>query len=551
MATDSSTPADRPHSPWRRPLRIAAGLFAAWILLLACITGVPVRLARIVGLLPPLKGHPFTISGDTTIVTAPLDADGWPDYNAYLNARNSAGVTPETNAVVALRAVLGLSLPPSRETTALDVALGFDPATSTIPALQSPANLLPHLSPEEQALLISDKVRDASRSACSTADSPDLAILIDQNSAALYALVEGSRRPHWYIPQLPDRDVPEHHYQPMSLSPLGISEVLYPLRLLTARAIRRDSQRPIRHAIDDLVAVARIGRKLSQDGLFISIVVGMSLDSTAVQGLTDVIMRAAVTEADLDYLAKEWDRLPPLATPADALESGERRFMTSQVVLVAFLVSRGMASDDPAWEDSLSFVKQMRYAAIDWDVALRRIQADFDDAARIARRESRSLRSAGLSRFGSRIEARAKQYQHWAGLGVGSFLRSATTNGEAVAALTMRELFNTFFFDSDFTHLARQRLLRLAIALRRVHLRTGRFPDSLDALPAEFAALSRLDPFTDADPFHYQVTPEGCLLYSVGPNGQSEQDDVTATPEGSSPDDIVVKLTVPPPDQSP
>ena len=40
------------------------------------------------------------ISKQTTYLTKPLRADGYPDYAAAMNRRNSAGVTPENNAAV-------------------------------------------------------------------------------------------------------------------------------------------------------------------------------------------------------------------------------------------------------------------------------------------------------------------------------------------------------------------------------------------------------------------------------------------------------------------
>lgn len=51
----------------------------------------------------------ITVAADTTYLTTPLLADGYPDYLGYWNAQNSAGVTPENNAWVAILRSIGPS----------------------------------------------------------------------------------------------------------------------------------------------------------------------------------------------------------------------------------------------------------------------------------------------------------------------------------------------------------------------------------------------------------------------------------------------------------
>ncbi len=47
------------------------------------------------------------VAADTTYLTAPLLADGYPDYMGYMNSQNSVGVTPENNAWVAILRTYG------------------------------------------------------------------------------------------------------------------------------------------------------------------------------------------------------------------------------------------------------------------------------------------------------------------------------------------------------------------------------------------------------------------------------------------------------------
>ena len=50
---------------------------------------------------------PATISKETTYITEPLRADGYPDYITALNQRASKGVTPENNAAVIFWKAMG------------------------------------------------------------------------------------------------------------------------------------------------------------------------------------------------------------------------------------------------------------------------------------------------------------------------------------------------------------------------------------------------------------------------------------------------------------
>ena len=76
-------------------------LSAAMLILAIAFMGIVVWL--VVGMF----GVPVTISKETTYITEPLRADGYPDYVAALNQRLSQGVTPENNAAVLFWRAMG------------------------------------------------------------------------------------------------------------------------------------------------------------------------------------------------------------------------------------------------------------------------------------------------------------------------------------------------------------------------------------------------------------------------------------------------------------
>ena len=58
----------------------------------------------VVHLVPAPK---LMIATDTTVITSPLNADGTPDYIAYLDALQSEGITADNNAAPLLVRALG------------------------------------------------------------------------------------------------------------------------------------------------------------------------------------------------------------------------------------------------------------------------------------------------------------------------------------------------------------------------------------------------------------------------------------------------------------
>ena len=56
---------------------------------------------------------PFRISKETTYITEPLKADGYPNYVAVLNRQYSEGVSPDNNAAVLLWQAIGPNIGPT------------------------------------------------------------------------------------------------------------------------------------------------------------------------------------------------------------------------------------------------------------------------------------------------------------------------------------------------------------------------------------------------------------------------------------------------------
>lgn len=78
--------------------------------------------------------------------------------------------------------------------------------------------------------------------------------------------------------------------------------------------------------------------------------------------------------------------------------------------------------------------------------------------------------------------------------------------------------------------LARDRAARTALAIERFRRATqDRLPDTLEALVPRFLDALPLDPFTGG-PVRYRLTPEGYVVYSVGPNLGDDGGDLRQPP---------------------
>src|SRR5262245_61271615 len=155
----------------------------------------------------------IVVSKQTTYVTEPLLADGLPDYEAYVRARTSAGVTPENNAVVLLLKALGPGDTPRADFDAVAAEIGLDAAASDIGAfesLYSDANRarvvawLPQPKPEADGTEYKPDANpyiDAAQQAAWTSKQlPPLADWVAANQAPLDLIVEATRRPRYYSP---------------------------------------------------------------------------------------------------------------------------------------------------------------------------------------------------------------------------------------------------------------------------------------------------------------------------------------------------------------
>lgn len=528
-----------PRPLTRRRVLVSVGLgLLVWVVLLAVWQGTFVRLLRIVGVLPPDLRPPFRISAETTGITAPLDAQGWPDYVAAYNLEHSRGVTPETNFVVALRSIVGNRDIPGGSPELFDKALGLPAPVTTPPLYRSDDDVLRALSSDERLRVMNEDVDKAMDQPWTAVDFPAVAQLVDANRAAIQAIAAASRRPHFFQPVVEDRargsTGPKLIYNSVSYP----QQVRYLLKLSLAEANRTDRLLSVEERMQACLVPARVGRLVARPRFLMNVFVQESMYSLTMQGLQAWLSRADLTEADLDRLEVELAALPARTTAADALEAGEKSYLLE--IMVHSARERGFGPTDLKEHISTPAMRLcVGYGPLDWDVVLREIQGYYAESARIARVPKRSDQQAEYAALRTKLRRQAAAWEGPIRSVTVPILGNPAANARTLAASA---IFMSGNVGGGYSHgmgLARDRLLRAAIAIKRHRLRTGEWPRSL----ADVSGLDtdgRMDPCVDAGELIYRTTAEGCRVYSVGLNGLDDKGENGSSLPGA--DDISIRL---------
>lgn len=485
---------------WRDVRWIAAGLAVL------CVCGI------LRGLFGPES--PIVVSPATTYLTGPLAADGLPDYGAAVLAALGPAPAPEDNAAAELLLVFW--------------PMDFDPPDlpSVCKALgiphTPPADVL--REPDTHALTrVTQDMFDASQERPWTgAEFPELEAWVVAHEMALDRLVAAADRPRYWLPS------------PTLLGPGRplLVEILCcdlqwcraTARLLTCRAMWHLAAGRHAAAWRDIRAIYRLGRLLAKpknvSQIMIAQLISCSLSFSADEALNRGLRGAADLPADLlAEIRRDLDALGPLPDPVDALTS-ERLFVVDTLV--------GLAQRSPGGRLGRADVLNRHYGqadsavvtSLDWNVALGRTNAWFDDLTAAARLPI-PARGAAVERLADELSQRQNVTSGWAAAGrvcqtIGS--RTSRSVFFAERQISLSPSFMTIFGACQ----ARFDLSRTAVALAawKADRAAGEapYPESLSALVPRYLPAEPLDPFTEK-PFIYERRGDGYLLASVGQNG--------------------------------
>jgi hypothetical protein len=502
---------------------------------LSCADGKPVRAAK------PRTRIQFTVSKKTTYLTAPLRKDGTVDYITSLNRHYGKDATPENNAAVPFLRAFGPAGIPKELRSRLFKFLGIKPLSERGPYFLDPVAWARRERPRNaQAQREIGASFDASQTRpWKSSQFPHVAAWLDAMEEPLEAIAEAARRPRWFLPIVLGDDVRSTD----ATDPVGQFAIYQPMRqtgrTLRARAMLNLGEGRVAEALTDLLTIQRLGNLLEQDPLLLSSLLASAVSAYSFGAEVHVAHSAKLTAAEARRYCKELDRLGRFKRSAGKFEYPVRclalhfvadfaKSQQPQDRLLSLFPRRiakagGFAPD----EGRTALRRAIRNApnlneVVDWDFVLRRFNAWYDGAARVAETRDPVMLKQNAAVFQEKSKV-------WYELPPGppEFLKRKTLSrndrkqASQWMAAVLLDRWQTSILQvrmAEERANAHRELVRVAFALAASQTDHGKYPDKLKMLVPRNLPKLPSDPFSHR-PFQYLRSKTGYLLYSVGMNG--------------------------------
>ncbi len=492
--------------PKKRWKRVLVYLFSTLLILLAADMALVQYWRRI------------TISPETTRITAPLTANGYPDYLASLNADLTRGLTAENNAAP----FLVQFIPPDDDTKAWRKQVDTYFALPAAPAGPSPvvaqysswvAQHTPATSPAATARFDDETLMD--RTPWRGTDHPLWKQWIDDHRSSLDLLHQACLRPRYYVP-LMGPNGPLHNFSPESVigasfPPLGHYRRLADLAVARAMMRLGDGDPAGFHA--DIMDTLRLSRLLSQGPTLVEKLVAVAIDALAQQAIQHAATSGLLNAPSAEKLQAALAALPPLTPVQESIDHGERYLfldfvcVISQYGLAGYRRVEYVANGGPAPQHTIrASVARVLYP-LNCNAMMREGNTFYDRCVEALSKPTYREQRAAFDSLDRDLQAlKSRNILIW-----------LTDPGSQLLAI----------FVPSFGLVARLQdqsrvtsaLTPLSLRLRLYQLAHHAYPETLAQLDAPPALLN--DGFVDR-PLIYRRDGAGYLLYSVGPDGHDD-----------------------------
>jgi hypothetical protein len=541
-----TTGAGRTKPRWWHDLRwIAAGLV---LLLLGTLAW---------GLFGPES--PIRVSRETTYVTAPLAADGLPDYEAAWLASFGPAPPPEENAAVLLLQTcwpLGME---AADLPAVCKALGIPDTPPAEPLVLDPQ--------KDAAAGIADAMLEVAGGEWpwTTKEVPAVAAWLTKHEAQIDRLVAAADRPHYWLPSPSLLDGKPEMLVGVLLSDLH--ELRGVARVLGYRALWHMGENRPAAAWRDILAIRRLARLVAPPGrgpqILWTRMVALAVDATADATTRHLLAMPDLSAEMLATIRRDMAALRPAVVMADGL-AGERLWAIDTAAWVARRMFGGRRARMEFVDESLGDSGDVALlASLDWNLILERMNGYYDELESACRLPTHAGCVAALEEMESRWQRPAPPASARAGdwlLQVCSRAHRSDRIADRLLRMVVPQLSSAL--EAATRSAAQLALTKTAAALAAWHADRGAdappYPERLDDLVPTYLAVVPVDPFTDK-PFIYERRGDGYLLASVGVNGVYDGGDdfggwivrgewqatVQDVPYQKS--DLVVRMPIPPP----
>jgi len=500
---------------------------------------------------------PIRIARETTYLTAPLAADGLPDYEAALLAGYGPAPPPAENAAVMLLQTCW----PFGDIDAVQLplickALGIPNVPPTEPLVLDPQ--------KDAAAGIDDAMLDtAGEWPWTMEELPAVAAWLTKHETQIDRLVAAANRPHYWLPSPSLLDgKPEMLVGAWGSDLQGLRGVS---RVLGYRALWHVGENRPAAAWRDILAIRRLARLVAPPGrgpqFLVTHLIAVALDATADAATRQLLAMPALSADVLATIRRDLDCLGPIVAMADGL-AAERFVATDAVVWLARRIPGGRRERMRlAGEFLMGSGDLPLLTSLDWNLILERMNGYYDELESACRLATHQAREAAFQEMESRWEQPAPP----ALVRAGDWLLQVCSRAHRSDRIADRLLVTLVpALSAVLRAVARTEaqfsLTKTAAALAACHADRGPdappYPERLDDLVPKYLAAVPVDPFSDK-PFIYERRGDEYLLASVGQNGvydggddmsgwivrgewQEQQQDVR-----SDASDLVVRMPIP------
>ena len=382
---------------------------------------------------PVTNRLPVTISKETTYITEPLRADGYPDYVAALNQRMSEGVTPENNAAVLFWQAMGPGeIKPEHRETYFQL-LGMSPPAATgdyhvwfgayLTRLKAAGKLesLPPVSVGGDPRL--EQADIAMQRPWSKDEFPLVADWLAANEKPLALLAKALKRPRFYDPRTCEAD---------GKMPAD-DELRSVFRSLSARAMLRIHENKMEDAWQDLLNGHRLARMAGRGPFLLDACVASGIEGSCFLNDRVFLQHFRPSAAQATKMRADLGNLPSMSRLADKVDVGERLLWLDRMTAEAggtIPAFRGLVSEREARE---GFITGLSRATINWNSALHASNSAFDGVAEVLREPTREKRKRALAASPRLDINEAIIQEHWTLLIWASLLHGRRATSEQFA----------------------------------------------------------------------------------------------------------------------
>lgn len=472
-----------------------------------------------------------TISEKTTRITEPLRKDGFPDYVAALNDICAEGVTADNNAAVLFMQAFGPTPIHEPMRPRFFRMLGIEePPGEGAYLVDFDSYRRQHLAGQDEPIgdgaafaTLQDAYSQAMERPWSADEFPEVAAWVAANAGPLELVVEGTKRPRFYSPMISSADDGSSDMVIMVLLPV-LQELREAARLLKARAMLRLQEGDLDAAWQDLLTCHRLGRSAAQDPTLIGALVGIAIDSVAINGDTWIAADDRLSAAAAERIVADLQTLEPFPPMVESLDTAERFAFLDAVCAVAS--GRASLSDltgDGSVEPPGWVTRTAAALLVDWDSILRKGNRWYDRMVATAelgtyreRREAFAVIEGDLDRLGASVRDAGNV---WSAI-ISPRATVSEQLGNVFVSLLLPAL--SAAMEAEGRAMALGRMNEVTFAMAAYRAEHGNYPATLADLEREQKTPLPRDPFSE-EAFRYRREGQGFVVYSVGPNLRDDE----------------------------